>query len=167
MRHAGPILIAYDGSDASDHAIGEAAELLGRRPALVVVVWKQGIAWELLELPTATMGLPPAPLDISAALDADQALYEGAQRLARKGAGLAGEAGFDATGLAIADDPDVPIAETLLRVAGERDAAAIVMGTHGHGPISEVLLGSTTRGVLKRADIPVLVVRHAGDEPSS
>jgi nucleotide-binding universal stress UspA family protein len=164
MSRDGPILIAFDGSAAAARAIREAAEVLRPRRALVVTVWKSGIAWELMELPTATIGLPPSPLDISAALETDEALYEGAQRVARKGAGLAKDAGFDAEGLAVADDPETPVADTLLRVARERDAAAIVLGTHGHGPVGEVLLGSTTRGVLRRADLPVIAVRHAGGE---
>jgi nucleotide-binding universal stress UspA family protein len=162
MPPRGPILVAFDGSPASEHAIREAGALLGPRPAVVVVVWQQGIAWDLLDLPTATVGLPPAPLDISVALQTDQELYEGAQRLARKGAGLARAAGFDAQGLAVADDPDIPVPETLLRVARERDAAAIVAGSHGHSVVSEALLGSTTRGLLRRAEVPVIIVRRVG-----
>jgi nucleotide-binding universal stress UspA family protein len=166
MSRDGPILIAFDGSDAAEHAMREAAGLLARNSALVVVVWKQGIAWELMELPTATVGLPPASIDVATALETDEKLYEGAQRLARKGAALARDAGFEAEGLAVADDLDVPVAETLLRVARERDAAALAMGTHGHGAIGE-LLGSTTRGVLKHADLPVVVVRYRGEQPSA
>jgi nucleotide-binding universal stress UspA family protein len=160
VARSGPILIAYDGSDAADHAVREAGALLARRQALVLVVWKQGIGFELLTLPTSTVGLPPAALDISAALEADRALYERAQRLAQQGAGLARDAGFEAEGLAIADDPEVSVAETILRVARERDAAAIVAGTHGHGPVEEVLVGSVTRGIVRRAELPVLVVRR-------
>jgi nucleotide-binding universal stress UspA family protein len=158
---SGPIVIAYDGSDASEHAVREAGALLRGRPALVVVVWKQGIGFELLTLPTSTVGLPPAALDISAALEADRQLYERAQTLAQQGAGLARDVGFEAEGLAVADDPEVPVPETIVRVARERDAAAIVAGTHGHGPVGEVLLGSVTRGILRRAEVPVVVVRRA------
>ena len=41
---SGPIIIGYDGSPVADHAIREAAALLGPRPALVVVVWESGAA---------------------------------------------------------------------------------------------------------------------------
>jgi hypothetical protein len=44
------------------------AGLLGERPAIVVVVWKVGLAFELIELPASSIGLPPAPLDILTAL---------------------------------------------------------------------------------------------------
>src|SRR4051794_6401564 len=77
---SGPVIIAYDGSPAAEHALREAGPLLAGRCALVLVVWKAGVAFELVELPAATIGLPPAPIDIRAALETDRALYEGAQR---------------------------------------------------------------------------------------
>jgi nucleotide-binding universal stress UspA family protein len=157
---SGPIVIGYDGSAAAEHAVREAGELLRGRPALVVVVWKQGLGFELLELPTATIGLPPAQIDIRTAFEIDEAMQERAQRLAQKGAGLARKAGLEADGLAVADDVDVPVSETIVKVARERDAPAIVVGAHGHGPAAEVILGSTTRDVVRHAPCPVLVVRE-------
>src|SRR4051794_20568266 len=116
---SGPIVIGYDGSPAAAHAIRESGELLTGRPALVVVVWKQSLGFELLELPAATIGLPPAQIDVRTALEIDEAMQERAQRLAQKGAGLARDAGFDAEGLAVADDVEVPVSETIGKVAGE------------------------------------------------
>ncbi|MFD2449924.1 universal stress protein [Vogesella fluminis] len=37
------------------------------------------------------------------------------------------------------------------------------MGTHGIGGLMHLLLGSVAEGVLKIADVPVLLVRNAGD----
>jgi nucleotide-binding universal stress UspA family protein len=150
-----PILIGYDGTPTSEHAIREAADLLSGRPALVVVVWKAGLAFELIELPTSSVGLPPAPLDLRAALETDRALYEGAQRSAQHAAALARSLGLEADALVVAEDPEFTVAETLLRIAGERDARAIVVGAHPHGG----LLGSTTRAVVREARTPVIVVR--------
>ncbi len=155
----GPILIGYDGSPASRHAVGEAGALLAGRPALVVVVWKQGLAFELQELPTVA-GLPPTPVDVRAALEIEDALYERSRRLAEQGAQIAREAGFQAESLVIADEVDVTIAETIVNVARERGAQAIVVGAHGHGRMSEILLGSTSRDVIRRATCPVVVVRE-------
>ena len=79
----GPLLIAYDGTPPSERAIRDAAELLGHRQALVTVVWKAGLAFELLEPPGATLNLPPAPIDIRTALEIDEQTSEAARRMAR------------------------------------------------------------------------------------
>jgi nucleotide-binding universal stress UspA family protein len=159
LRH-GPLLIAYDGTLASNHALWEAAALLPGYRALVVTVYKPGLAFELMELPAATIGLPPAPLDIRTALEIDRELAEGARRMADQGARLAREAGLEAEGLAVAEEVEITIAETILDVARERDSKAIVLGSHGHGRLGETLLGSTSRDVIRRADRPVIVARH-------
>jgi nucleotide-binding universal stress UspA family protein len=161
VEAAAPILIAYDGSPSSDHAVREAGRLLRGRRALVVVVYKQGIGFEMMELPTATIGLPPAPLDVRTALEVDEELAERSQKLAQQGAELAREAGFEPEALAVADDVDTPVAETIVSVATDRNADAIVLGAHGHGRLSEVVLGSTSRDVIRRAPCPVVVARPA------
>jgi len=119
VEGSAPILIAYDGSPSADHAIREAGGLLAGRRALVVVVYMQGIGFELEELPSVTIAAPPAPLDIRAALDVDQELAERSQMLAGHGEGLAREAGFESEALAVADDADLPVAETIVTVARE------------------------------------------------
>ena len=155
MRSAS-ILIGYDGTRASEHALREAAGLLAARQALIVVVYKPGLAFELIELPASSIGLPPAALDIRTALEADRNIYEGAQEAAEHAAGLARMLGMEAEGLVVAEDPEISVAETLLRLARERDAAALVVGSHRHGPI----LGSVSREVIRDASCPVLVVRE-------
>jgi nucleotide-binding universal stress UspA family protein len=154
------VVIGYDGSEAAEHAVREAGKLLSGRPALVVVVWKAGLGWELVELPVSSIGLPPAPIDVRTAVEVDEAMAERAQRLAEQGAQLAREAGFEADGLAVAEDVDTPIAGTIVSVARDRGAAAIVVGAHGHGRLSEAILGGTSRDVIRRADCAVVVVRE-------
>jgi nucleotide-binding universal stress UspA family protein len=160
-QRPGPVVIAYDGSPAAEHAVREAGALLAGRPAVVVVVWKAGLGFEVVEPPTSSIGIPPASLDIRTALDVDRAMMERAERLAQKGAGIAHDSGFEAEGLAVADDMDTPVAETIVDVARERDAQALVVGAHGHGRLEEVLLGSTSREVIRLAPCPVVVVRTA------
>jgi nucleotide-binding universal stress UspA family protein len=154
------VVIGYDGSEAADHAVREAGRLLSGRPALVLVVWKAGLGWELVELPSTSIGLPPAPIDVRTAVEIDQSLAERAQKLAEQGAQLAREAGIEAEGLAVAEDVATPVAETIVSVARDRGAAAIVVGAHGHGRLSEAILGGTSRDVIRRADCPVVVVRE-------
>ena len=159
MAGSGPIVIGYDGSPPAERALHEAGGLLRGRPAVVVVVHRPGVAFQMVELPAATIGLPPAPIDIRTALELEEELAEAAQRLARHGAELAKEAGLDAEGLAVADETDVSVADTLVRIAWERNAQAMVVGTHGYGPLGEVVLGSTSRQVIRHAACPVIVAR--------
>ena len=55
-----------------------------------------------------------------------------------------------------------PIVEKILDYAAAHGAAMIVMGSHGHGALYELLVGSITQGVLKGARCPVVVVPAAG-----
>ena len=55
-----------------------------------------------------------------------------------------------------------PIVEKILDQATERGARMIVMGSHGHGALYELLVGSITQGVLKGAKCPVVVVPAVG-----
>ena len=93
-----------------------------------------------------TGGLPPPQLDVRAAIEVDDELAERSQKLAQKGAELARDAGFEPEALAVADEVDTPVAETIVNVAADRGAAAIVIGAHGHSRLSEVVLGSTSQG---------------------
>ena len=155
---SGPVLIGYDGTPASLNALKEAAGLLPDRMALIVTVWKAGLGFELIALPASSVGLPPAPIDVSAALEVDRQLFESAQRAAEQAAEIARQLGLEAAPLVVADDPDTTVAETLVRVARERDAAALVVGAHAHGPV----LGGTARAVVREALCPVLLVRERG-----
>ena len=49
--------------------------------------------------------------------------------------------------------------EEILEQAEKRNCDLIVMGTHGHGVLEDVLMGSTAQRVIRRSQKPVLVVR--------
>jgi len=55
-------------------------------------------------------------------------------------------------------------AESIARLADEREVGLIVMPTHGRGLFRRMLLGSTTAKTLHDADQPVLTGVHLGDE---
>jgi nucleotide-binding universal stress UspA family protein len=154
--HSGPVIIGFDGTPAAERALRESANLLAPRPAVVVVVWEAGRAFEVLTLPTRALEAPVS-MDISDAFEAERAALEAAERMAEQGAALAAELGYQAEGLAVADEATVP--ETLLRIATERDGQALVVGSHGHRGLTAALLGTTTRAVVQHAPCPVLVVR--------
>lgn len=152
-----PVVIGFDGTPAAEQALREAATLLAARHALIVVVWEAGRAYELLDVPSLTLGVPVEGMDIRTAIEVDNAAAENARRMAEQGVALATEGGLHAEGMVVADD--ITVAATLVRIAKERDAAAIVVGSHGHRGITELLLGSTAREVVKQAPCPVLITR--------
>ena len=55
-------------------------------------------------------------------------------------------------------EPTGTVAEEILAQADELNADLIVMGTHGHGVMYNLLVGSATKGVLKHSTRPVLLV---------
>ncbi len=50
-----------------------------------------------------------------------------------------------------------PVEAILAKAAASR-AAYVVLGSHGHGAVFDLLVGSTAQGVLRRARCPVLIV---------
>ena len=55
-------------------------------------------------------------------------------------------------------EPTGAVAEEILNQADALGADLIVMGTHGHGAMYNLLVGSATKGVLKHSTRPVLLV---------
>lgn len=51
-----------------------------------------------------------------------------------------------------------PVEEILFQVEN-KSFDMVVMGSHGYGVLADVMMGSTTRRVLRQCNIPVLVVR--------
>jgi nucleotide-binding universal stress UspA family protein len=49
----------------------------------------------------------------------------------------------------------------ILEEANRQDAAYIVMGSHGHTALYDLLVGTTTHGILKHARCPVVIVPRA------
>lgn len=63
------------------------------------------------------------------------------------------------TGLKVTlHEPVGDVVEEILRTADAIKADLLVMGRHGHSAMYNLLVGSVTEGVLKRAERPVLLV---------
>jgi nucleotide-binding universal stress UspA family protein len=56
--------------------------------------------------------------------------------------------------------------QMIIHVADEVDADVIVVGSHGHGFLSRVLIGSVSEHVVRHTTRPVLVVRHEDEGDS-
>ena len=55
------------------------------------------------------------------------------------------------------------IAEEVLRAAEEADARLIVLGSHGHGLLYNMLVGSAAESVIREAKIPVTLIPDRRD----
>lgn len=154
------VIIAFDGSPAARCAVEQAAKFFGSSRAFVVTVWEEGLAYGAVETPMEGMMMPPM-VDPEVALDVDHTVHDHAERVSQEGAALAKSLGLDARALAVADQLDV--ARTVLAVAREHQATAIVVGSRGLSGIRARLEGSTSKALLKHAPCPVVVV-HETDE---
>ena len=157
-RVAAPVLIAYDGSEVSRAAVRQAAELFAGRPAVLATVWERGLAAVPVGL-SDSMGmgidtLPPDPATIEAV---DRGQREHASTVVADGAELARSLGLVVEPQAVPDERDV--ADTLIDIARERDAAVVVVGSHGISGLRTRLLGSVSRKLIEHCDRPVLVIR--------
>ncbi len=152
-----PVLIAFDGSAAAREAVAAAARLLKPRRTIVVTVWDAGLAY-------ATAGSPPdvgmtPSVDPATVLNVDRALQEQAERVSSEGADLARSLELEAEPMAVVDAGGV--AQTILDLARDHRAAAIVVGSRGLSGLRARLEGSTSKAVSKRASCPVIVVHES------
>ena len=145
-----PLLICFDGSASSRHAVAEASRLFRNGPTIVLHVYQSLLAF--------APGYPLAGFSGGAEVseDLENEAAARAQVLADEGAELARAAGMEAMGHAeLTSDPPW---KAIVDVARERDVAAVVMGTRGLSSVRSALLGSVSNGVIHHCDRPVLVV---------
>ena len=142
----GPVLFAYDGSELAGLAIDEAArQLAGGRDAVVLTVWRPYV-----------VGFIPAPgVEFNAA--ASDEVRRAAEQTAAHGASLAQAAGFRAESLALTE---APTWKGIARVANDRDASLIALGSHGKSGFAGVFLGSVAADVAAHSGRTVLIVHR-------
>jgi nucleotide-binding universal stress UspA family protein len=153
---ARPAVVAYDSSEPARAAVRTAASVLAGRTLLVVTVWEPGLAMTMASVRDPTglaYGLPSAEQMATI----DRVERDAATASAMEGARIARELGATAMPLPIPDDVDA--AATIVAVAQEHDACAIVVGSRDLGRVAAQVLGSTSRELLRRADRPVMVVK--------
>ena len=138
------ILLATDGSPSAEAAARRAIELSAALDATLVAV-----AVEHVTLPAyGYYGYGEIYADLVAGE------HQHAQRVLAETAHDAEDAGVDCETVSASG----PVVDEICRIAGERDASMIVLGTHGWGPVRRLVFGSVSNGVLHEADRPVLVV---------
>jgi len=123
----------------------------GRNPeAVVLTVWEPMVVEALRALRFG--GRLPVMTNV---VEFDAQSEDEARQLAERGARLAGEAGFEARPLWVADSR--AIADTIVEGADELDVDLIVLGARGLRGI-RAFLGSVSNHVLQHARRPVLVI---------
>ncbi len=135
------VLIAVDGSEMSTRAVGVGVTLASALGAQVAMVHAVNVTGAV-----AVEGGPPAA--------------EMRQILLDDGKGILAQAAKDAPGVAVVHQflrEGAPGAEVCAS-AREWGADLIVIGTHGRGGLSRLLMGSTAEAVVRHAPCPVLVV---------
>jgi nucleotide-binding universal stress UspA family protein len=141
MTATTPILIAYDGSPASQRAVRHAASLMPGHRALVVTA-------------------RTAQESIAARIDGhDASAHEpddATERIAGEGVLLARAAGLDAEALIAGGDG--PVAHTIIDAAERAGAGLIVLGSRGRHTLRSLALGSVSRHIVQDGRIATLVV---------
>jgi len=152
--HTGPVVIGFDGTPASELAVREAGALFAPRAALVVFVWEAGRSFEEATLPEQAVEAP-GTVDLGNAFAVERAASDEAMQVADQGVALAREAGLEASALAVPHDTTV--ADTLLRLARESDAPAVVVGAHARHRLTKLSPSRTLADLLHAAPCPILV----------
>lgn len=156
------VLYATDLSEGAKHAIWYAAGIADKYQAEITVLH---VVSDFTEELSAGAGI-----DISAHFGADavqdfnrQSMEQAREGVRKRIEEICKEAGSELEHCPL--EPDhilVEIgkpSEVVVKTAEENDYDLVVMGTHGHGVFSEIMLGSVAHNVIKRCTKPVLVVR--------
>jgi nucleotide-binding universal stress UspA family protein len=139
------VLIPVDGSDTSQRAIEH---------VIATPAYKDGADIHLINVQ------PPLPMGHRASSVVGHAKVEDYHREEGLKALHATQQRLDAAGvkyhchIAVGDP-----AEVIVQYAKQHSVDQIVMGTHGHGRIASVLMGSVAKKVLENAHVPVVLVK--------
>ncbi len=144
------VLLTTDGSDLALAAMARGVELLGKgHTYLALAVVPPAFVPAAAVSP---MDSHPTVIDpeLEERIEAEDRA-ESTQELAELNKVLE----VDAEPIVATGDPG----STICAVAAERQVDVVVLGSHGHGWLQRVLIGSVSNHVLQHAPCPVLVMR--------
>lgn len=148
LPHIDTIVAAVDGSELSTYGLRVAAQIAVRDEARVIAV-------HVIHVAQTALGLGA----MAGTADTGE-FYEAARQVAREARDSAtmvlGGAGL--TGWTYEERSGPPVDE-LVAAVKEHHADLVVVGSHGHGPIYDMLVGSVAQGLLRDAPASVLVAR--------
>jgi nucleotide-binding universal stress UspA family protein len=147
------LLIAADLSESTNIVVEKSIEIIRMLSARV---WLLHVA----EPDPDFIGFDPGPQSVRNSIAKE---YAGEHRQIQEIADRFRKAGMEATALLMQG----PTVEKILEQAGRLDASMIIMGSHGHGAMYQLLVGSTSEGVLRSTQCPVLVIPTHGRTDSA
>lgn len=139
------LLVAYDGSDGAEASLAMASTLARAADAEVLLL-------RVLNPRTAAVDV------VAPTTEQAMAVVEARERQALAAAADAGDTPAAQTLVALQERGE-DVAETIERIATERAASIIVIGSRRAAGVAGLVLGSVTQHVLRNAPCPVLVVR--------
>ena len=150
------IVVGYDGSACSRDALAAAVDLAaGATDGEVVVVYCHEIPAGL------SCELDPACAAAKELRDFERHIEQDIEPMLAEAAEYARVRGVRAETLVAWDD----CVTALERVALERSAAAIVVGSHGEGAVSGLLHRSPCYRLVHSSPLPVMIVPHHKEAP--
>jgi nucleotide-binding universal stress UspA family protein len=155
MTHGAPfrrVLHPTDFSDCARAATDSARELARseRAKLLVIHAWQPALYPGTDSMIVHTPDAPPMRLLAYLRLNAERQLERLVKELREAAPGV------EIEGALVDGAPD----DEIVRLAEAGDA--VVLGTHGRGPVAHLLLGSVAERVVRRSVAPVLTVRAGG-----
>lgn len=152
------VLVAYDGSEAARQGVSTGLALAADQHATLFVmnvVEGMPAGW------SAYVDEQFRPTRVQALLEG---LHAAAQRVLDEARTMALQCGQEVTTMLV-DPRGDSTADVILAQARAVGADVIVLGTHGRTGVSRLVTGSTAEDVLRRAEIPVLLVRAGAKVP--
>jgi nucleotide-binding universal stress UspA family protein len=144
------MVVAVDFSEVAARVYEAAADLADRLRARVVVV-------NITEPQVDLVGMAP-PQVYTAAEDEVKKLAEAKLNVAREL--------FEARSVPVETVHEWgPVVSCILDKVAKYGAGLVVVGSHGHGALYNLLVGSVAEGVIRHSRVPVVVVPRAQPEP--
>jgi len=141
----GPVVVGTDGTDEGTAAVKFAAKAAARHKTFLHIVH----AWHV----GTPVALGPMAVAAPAIVDS-QAVNEAADAVIDKARAVAGET---SPGLEVTGSADEGVAIEVLEAAS-KGATMLVVGSHGRGDLSALVMGSTSHGLIRGAGCPVVCV---------
>jgi nucleotide-binding universal stress UspA family protein len=143
------ILVAVDGSDTSNIALGEAIKLAKEQHAALRLVHVVDETLAYMTMDTAY-----------ALADFQTSMREAGKKVLEESAATARKAGIEVdTKFVVLEVLTQRVCDAIIDETKRWPADLIVIGTHGRRGFNHLLLGSVAEGVIRLATKPVLVIR--------